>query len=488
MAMSDEDDLLQEHWPLLTSPERHDAQVTEARTPSPTPRASSAAKRPINHASDSSAESSSPAAKTIKRKESSGSEQRVPAQPTDAVRNSLSLNALPPPAFAPRSDYVKLLFKDNPSVDIKLRWLSEVTRTFHLDRDLAEVKMAAITSRFVYISRSRSDIVDSVTKGEIVSLFLEIQDSPERPRKYPTYLITRYPVCTDPALAKELPGIYTARRFYQNGTPINRLVVTWSLPHPPPHSIAFSFLPCLPACEFRRMKDEQPWCYRCWKSGHISRYCSALERCAYCSESHDSRTCPHRPPPPVPASDSATMEPQPTPPDTSRWKCPRCHEPGVNAWHPGCARRRANAAPTTATRRTTGAIQPPPPPPHSASPPASNINAESTQVTELREAVATLKTRVASLSARFDGIEAHLNSFISKQATFEAKLNTLVESHQVVVSSINCLTQKLDTVASSLETLTAPPVKSPPRGVAATGARITTHSSSRRRSSQESVR
>lgn len=262
----------------------------------PTARVSSTAKRCINHASDSSAEPSSPAAKSTRRKESSSPEQRVPAQPTEPLREASSLSAPPPPAFAPRADYVKLLFKDNPSVDIKLRWLTEVNRAFRLDRNLAEVKMAAITSRFVYISRRRSDIVGSVTKGEILYLSLEIQDTPERPRKFPTYLITRYPVYTDPALAKELQGIYTARRFYQNGTPINRLVVTWSLPHPPPLSIAFSFLPCLPSCEFRRMKDEQPRCYRCWNSGHISRYCSALERCAYCSESHDSWTCPHRTP------------------------------------------------------------------------------------------------------------------------------------------------------------------------------------------------
>ena len=186
LAMSDEDDVPQEHWPSLPSPGRHDTQVTEARMSPPTTRTSSAGKRPINHASDSSAESSSPVAKSIKRKESSGPEQRVTAHPTDALREASSLNAPPPPAFAPRADYIKLLFKDNPSVDIKLRWLSEVTRTFHLDRDLAEVKMAAITSRFVYISRSRSDIVDSVTKGEILSCSLEIRDSPERPRKFPT--------------------------------------------------------------------------------------------------------------------------------------------------------------------------------------------------------------------------------------------------------------------------------------------------------------
>ncbi|MPC54288.1 hypothetical protein E2C01_048198 [Portunus trituberculatus] len=432
LAMSDEDEVPHEHWPSLPSLGRHDTLVAEVGMSLPTTQASSAIKCRINYASDSSTEPSSPAAKSTRRKESSGPEQRVPVQPTAPLAEASPLSAPSSPAFASRTDYVKLLFKDNPSVDIKLRWLSE------------------------------------------------IQDSPEQPRKFPTYLITRYPVCTDAALAKELPGIYTARRFYQNGTPINRLVVTWSLPQPPPPSIAFSFLPCLPPCEFRRMPDEQLWCYRCWNSGHISRYCSALEWCAYCSESHDSRTCLYRPPPPpVSASDSAQVHPQPSPPDTSHWKCPRCHQPGVSAWHPGCARRRANAAPS-ATRRPTGATQPPPPPPNSASPPASTTASEPMQVTALREAVATLKTRISTLSARFDDIEAHLNGLISKQATLEATINALVESHQVVIASIDNLTRKLDTVASSLETLTAPAMQSPPRAVPSTGTHSTTASSSRR--------
>lgn len=197
--------------------------------------------------------------------------------------------------------------------------------------------MAAISSRFVYISRLRPDIVESVTKGEFLSLSLEVQDSPERPRKFPTYLLTRYPVGIDPALAKELPGIHTIRRFHQDGTPINRLLVTWSLPDPPPPTIAFSFLPCLPECELRRMKDEQPSCFRCWGTGHISRYCSAAERGAWCSGPHDSRTCIHRNPPTA-ADPSASSQAEPPLPSTTKWKCPRCQQEGVNVWH-GCARR-----------------------------------------------------------------------------------------------------------------------------------------------------
>ena len=76
------------------------------------------------------------------------------------------------PAFAPREDYIKFSFSGNPSTDTKLRMLFAVTRTFQLQRDLAEVKMASVTSRFVYISRQRMDIIDRVKSGEFLSLSL----------------------------------------------------------------------------------------------------------------------------------------------------------------------------------------------------------------------------------------------------------------------------------------------------------------------------
>ena len=52
---------------------------------------------------------------------------------------------------------------------MKLRWLSEVSKTFLLDQDLAEVKMFVVPSRFVYVSRLRQDIIDCDTSGEILS-------------------------------------------------------------------------------------------------------------------------------------------------------------------------------------------------------------------------------------------------------------------------------------------------------------------------------
>ena len=112
-----------------------------------------------------------------------------------------SSHAPPAPAFAPRSEYIRLMFRDSPGVDVKLRWLSEVTKAYQLDRELAEVKMSAITSRFVYISRLRQDIVDNVKNGEFLSLYLDTQDLSERPRKFPTYLMTRFPIGIDPSLA-----------------------------------------------------------------------------------------------------------------------------------------------------------------------------------------------------------------------------------------------------------------------------------------------
>ncbi|MPC76352.1 hypothetical protein E2C01_070762 [Portunus trituberculatus] len=89
----------------------------------------------------------------------------LPSQPTPV-----------PPAFLPRDDYTKLLFRCSPSVETNLRWLSEVNKDFGLDRSLAEVKMSAVTSRFVYIFKRRTAIIDSVTKGEYLSLFLDVQD------------------------------------------------------------------------------------------------------------------------------------------------------------------------------------------------------------------------------------------------------------------------------------------------------------------------
>ena len=47
--------------------------------------------------------------------------------------------------------------------------------------------MSAVTSRFVYISRRRDDIIESATIGEFLSLKLDLQDSIEKPHKFPSH-------------------------------------------------------------------------------------------------------------------------------------------------------------------------------------------------------------------------------------------------------------------------------------------------------------
>ena len=206
-----------------------------AEAPHPVTQPVTCTKPPMDQASNST-EPSSSAPKSSKLTEKSRS-----TAPTSFLSSPQVTHV--PPAFAPRDSYVKLMFRDNPSVDVKIQWLSDVTRTFCLDRELAEVKMSAVTYSFVYISRRRTDIIQRATEEEFLSLKLDAQDSIERPQKFHTYLITRYPVGVDSSLANELPGVYTASRFYQYGTPINSsLSHGVSLNYRHLHSASASFL------------------------------------------------------------------------------------------------------------------------------------------------------------------------------------------------------------------------------------------------------
>ena len=492
LALSEDEDIADKHWPPMAL-----RPPSSAPTPwqphvdvPPTTQPCISTKRPMDQASDSS-EASSPAPKTSRRSDTAhlpspaspplnhgpDNSSHVPVSPSpNHGPDNSSQVAFVPPAFAPRTDYIKFLFRDNPSVDLKLRWLSDVTKAFHLDRELAEVKMAAVTSRFVYISRRRKDIIESATKGEFLSLKLDAQDSVERPRKFPAYLVTRFPVDVDPSLAKELPGVYAVRRFRQDGKPISRLVIIWSLTTPPPSEFAFSFLPCLPPCEFRRMKDKSPWCYRCWDIGHISRYCSApSDKCGWCAGVHSSRTCPHRTPSQPSTVDGASTSDQPPPSaaDTSMWKCPRCHKSGVNVWH-GCTRRSPVAA-SPASRA------PPPPRPGrhgTASLPSVTTTNDSPQISALREAVAKLTARCTAIEERFEAIEARFAAIEASLASIQAKqvaanntLDSLTESNVALINTVTIFSEKLESIAASLEMLstrfpTEPPRSSPQRKAA----------------------
>ncbi|KAG0711487.1 hypothetical protein GWK47_020511 [Chionoecetes opilio] len=219
------------------------------------------------------------------------------------------------------------------------------------------------------------------------------------------------------------------------------------------------------------MKDEQSWCFRCWGFGHISRYCFAAERCAWCSGPHDSRSCPHRAPPPAaPASDSASTPPQVSPPDTSLWECPRCHQAGVNVWH-GCARRQTVAAPAATT---IPQLAPPLPPPRSTPHPALPTISVSPQVTALSNTVAALQSRIASLEAALDGVEAPLDRLVEQRANLDNSLQTLAGSQKVIfkkiIASVATFTEKMDLFVARFETLPAAvaPRAPPPCGARAT--------------------
>lgn len=94
----------------------------------------------MEHDSDSSSEPLSPAAKTSKCDvKSTQSEAPNYSFPRPAIQRMNSLPTPVSPDFAPRAEYVKLIFTENPGVNVKLRWPSEVVKMFNLDRELAEV-------------------------------------------------------------------------------------------------------------------------------------------------------------------------------------------------------------------------------------------------------------------------------------------------------------------------------------------------------------
>ena len=108
---------------------------------------------------------------------------RLPLSHTAAVSRSsvFSLSTGLPP-LAPRDRYVKLHLNGDPSTDMKLQWLYTVTKNFHLQLELAEVKMEAVAFRFVYISKQHSDIFDRLKTGEFSGVSLLLQGLSEGPK------------------------------------------------------------------------------------------------------------------------------------------------------------------------------------------------------------------------------------------------------------------------------------------------------------------
>ncbi|KAK3880043.1 hypothetical protein Pcinc_015430 [Petrolisthes cinctipes] len=117
LALSEDDDLSQEHWPKLNPSGRRKLAPTAA-VPQPMDQATISTKHRMEPDSDSSSESPSPVAKSSKSNKtplvSNTPEHHLPRP---ANQRTSTMPAPATPAFAPRTDYVKLLFRDNPGVD-----------------------------------------------------------------------------------------------------------------------------------------------------------------------------------------------------------------------------------------------------------------------------------------------------------------------------------------------------------------------------------
>ncbi|KAK3874742.1 hypothetical protein Pcinc_020339 [Petrolisthes cinctipes] len=117
LALSEDDDLSQEHWPKLNPP-RHRKLAPTAAVPQPMDHATISTKRRMEPDSDSSSESPSPVAKSSKSNKTP-LEINTPVHhlPRPANQRISTMPAPATPAFAPRIDYVKLIFRDNPGVE-----------------------------------------------------------------------------------------------------------------------------------------------------------------------------------------------------------------------------------------------------------------------------------------------------------------------------------------------------------------------------------
>ncbi|KAG0713603.1 hypothetical protein GWK47_015850 [Chionoecetes opilio] len=122
LALTDDDAMSEETWPPLAVHTRQGSTSAAAAAtpglphgivPSPITQASTSTKRPIDHASDTSGEPSFPAAKPSRRNETSF-QHTVPdySRPCLDPQRAPFQSAYVPPAFAPRTKYAKLLFRE----------------------------------------------------------------------------------------------------------------------------------------------------------------------------------------------------------------------------------------------------------------------------------------------------------------------------------------------------------------------------------------
>ncbi|KAK3880693.1 hypothetical protein Pcinc_014849 [Petrolisthes cinctipes] len=119
LALSDDFDITDKHWPPLALHSQHFGPTPwqpQVKVPYPASQASTS-KRPMDQTLDTS-ESPSPAPKASRHIEISHSTAPDSSPPLPETYRSSPQAAHTPLAFAPRGDYVKVMFRDNPTVEI----------------------------------------------------------------------------------------------------------------------------------------------------------------------------------------------------------------------------------------------------------------------------------------------------------------------------------------------------------------------------------
>ncbi|KAG7163932.1 hypothetical protein Hamer_G014375 [Homarus americanus] len=206
-----------------------------------------------------------------------------------------------------RADSIKLLFKENPSVDTKIRWLAEVTRTFHLDWDLAEVKTSAPSRRLsathqTSLGRLAWTIGERVLQAEKTAVEdTSFQGEPTLDRLH------QYQLSKDALIALQQISNLRVLRLMAALLKVNE-----------------EYTVEITEEELRRALIREPQrCYKCQKFEHHQSRCLKKVRCGICSVSLKREMC-------IQKHKEGT---------TTTAKCPNC---GMkhHAWSTSCPERR----------------------------------------------------------------------------------------------------------------------------------------------------
>ncbi|XP_069176770.1 streptococcal hemagglutinin-like [Procambarus clarkii] len=171
--------------------------------------------------------------------------------------------------------------------------LAEMCRELVGLRGATGVPSTTWAGRSVPTARSDEVTISALLQGRVGGITFSKADSPERSRRYREYLVTSYPHDLDISHAKELPGVYSARRIKSGGKPLNRIVIVWKHETPPPSHHTF-LGPYRPACPITRWESSAVMCFKCQHFGHVAKHCQSSGTCAFCAANHLTKECPNK--------------------------------------------------------------------------------------------------------------------------------------------------------------------------------------------------